>query len=457
MANFIVPSFNGGPVYGSDNFNANMLEIINGVDITPNYITSKNDTDSVQLRSFNGNPFNTHSRMRVKFTQLPSGGVGYSSPVGIWLQRDNNYGWYDDYVFVSVNLTNYAPGGKFQYRINVYSQRLGVSYDTGYIDTSLDTITIDFFVWMRVNVGGGTKIEWQVSLVDLGLLTFGELNNYGYPGGLDVNPDKWRSIYFGGTNNLFSTQISILKYETISRIQEPTGIASAAHFGAPSITVSDTDQTIQLNSILSAEIFGLLSIASAKTYIFPSSIQSQEAFGLPAILIKTVVQSALPAPAPVKEGDIRLVFDVNKQYVDFVIADRDVDRDAGIETAVMLTLLTDKRAEAGDPLPDGSGYKGGWWGDSFPVVPDYKMGTKLWLLQRSKTLSEIPAIAKEYLNDGFKWMIEDGIVKSVEVAVERRRDLKDTLYFALTFVKPEGTTIFYKFYYNWEAQILRRH
>lgn len=454
MANFNIPSFNGGPLFGGNNFDVLMLESATGVDFTPNYITSKNDTDFVNLKTYNGNPFNSYARMRVTFTQLPTA-LGYSSPSGIWLQRDGFYG-FEDYIYVSIVLTNYAPGGKFQYRINVYSSRLGSSYDTWYIDTTASSLTFDFQVWMRGNVGGGANVDWQVDIVELSVSASGTLANYGYPGGLDVLPNDWRAIFYGGSNELYSTQVSKLQYNSISRITDISSIPSLENFGAHSIIVSDTDQTIQAISISSAEVFGLLSIAASKVFIFPQSIQSQEAFGLPAILIKTVVQSALPAPAPVKEGDIRLLFDVNKQYADFMIADRDVDRDAGIETAVMLTLLTDKRAEAGDPLPDGSGYKGGWWGDSLPVVPDYEMGTKLWLLQRSKTLSEIPAIAKEYLNDGFKWMIEDGIVKSVEVAVERRRDLKDTLYFALTFVKPEGTTIFYKFYYNWEAQILRR-
>ena len=84
------------------------------------------------------------------------------------------------------------------------------------------------------------------------------------------------------------------------------------------------------------------------------------------------------------------------------------------------------------------------------------MGTKLWLLQRSKTIDEIPAITKEYLLDGFSWMIDDGIIDSVEISVERRRDLKTTIAFGLTFYRPEGNSIFYSFYYNWEAQLLRR-
>ena len=220
-------------------------------------------------------------------------------------------------------------------------------------------------------------------------------------------------------------------------------------FNHPSFVQSDY-------GIGSGEVWGNPSILEMESFILPNSIPSSEAFGIPSINITTTIQSALAPPSPAKEGDIRITFDVNEQFVDMILADRDVDRDDGLETAVLITLLTDKHADLGDPLPDDSGYRGGWFGDSLPVVPDYQMGTKLWLLQRAKTVTEIPAIAKEYLLDGFKWMIEDGIVKSVDVTVERRRDLRATLAFTLSFVKPEGTSIFYRFYYNWEAQLLRR-
>lgn len=191
--------------------------------------------------------------------------------------------------------------------------------------------------------------------------------------------------------------------------------------------------------------------------ISPNSILSSEAWGLPTIARTSTVVSGLPPAEPARVGDIRFQFDTMDQYVDIIPADRDVDRDPGFETAVIITLGTDKFADEGSELPEtDSGYRGGWWGDKIPPVPEWRMGTKLWLLKRAKTLTEVPAIAKEYLLDGFQWMIEDGIVSKIDVMVERRRDMKTTLAFTLQFIKPTGTTIFYKFFYNWEAQILRR-
>lgn len=235
----------------------------------------------------------------------------------------------------------------------------------------------------------------------------------------------------------------------------PDPILSIEAWGQPTI-VATPPSSIDPIGIASAEAWGSPSISVPHTHIFPQSIPSAEVWGYPGVAVISTPYSALPPPTPAKEGDIRLEFDASKQYVDFILADRDLDRDDGLETGVLITLITDKYADIGDQIPDDSGYRGGWWGDSIPVVPDYRIGTKLWLLQRSKTTTEIPARAKEYLIDGFKWMVEDGIVQKVVVDIERRRDLKTTLAIVLSFVKPEGTTIFYKFFYNWEAQLLRR-
>lgn len=186
-------------------------------------------------------------------------------------------------------------------------------------------------------------------------------------------------------------------------------------------------------------------------------IASGEAFGLPTVDNTSTPESALPASPPVAVGDIRLSFLTTDQYVDIIPIDRDVERDGGFETAVIITLVTDKAADVGDTLPEEySIYKGGCWMDSVPPVPDFKMGSKLWLLKRAKTENEVPAMAKEILLDAFKWMIEDTIIDRMEVEVERKRDLRTTIAFRLIFYKPEDTVVSYRFYYNWEQQSLRR-
>jgi phage gp46-like protein len=66
--------------------------------------------------------------------------------------------------------------------------------------------------------------------------------------------------------------------------------------------------------------------------------------------------------------------------------------------AVIISLFTWRRANPSDDLP-GVGtqvQRMGWWGDSFPVVPNDRIGSRLWLLSRAKLTSETVARAKEY-------------------------------------------------------------
>ena len=84
-------------------------------------------------------------------------------------------------------------------------------------------------------------------------------------------------------------------------------------------------------------------------------------------------------------------------------------------TAILISLFTDAEAGDDDVIPDGSGDPRGWWGD---LGEDYKIGSKLWLLSRSKQTSTVLALAKLYIEQALQWLIDDGIAASVAVTTE---------------------------------------
>ena len=86
--------------------------------------------------------------------------------------------------------------------------------------------------------------------------------------------------------------------------------------------------------------------------------------------------------------------------------------------AVVISLFTWRRAHADDDLP--AEQRMGWWGDSFPTVPNDRIGSRLWLLSRAKLLPETLARAKEYAEEALAWLIEDGVAARVDVEVERQ-------------------------------------
>lgn len=87
-------------------------------------------------------------------------------------------------------------------------------------------------------------------------------------------------------------------------------------------------------------------------------------------------------------------------------------------TAVLISLFTDAQAGPDDIIPDGSDDPRGWWGD---LGEDRPIGSKLWLLSRSKQTSTVLALAKLYIEQALEWMIDDGIAASIDVAAEWSR------------------------------------
>lgn len=138
----------------------------------------------------------------------------------------------------------------------------------------------------------------------------------------------------------------------------------------------------------------------------------------------------------------------------FGISHNDLIRDDGLETAVAISLFTDRRASLEDSLPDASGNLRGWWAD-------ITMGSKLWLLERSKTIDKVLSDASDYIKEALQWMIDDGVADKVECFVIRVRGNQatsgDELLMTINIFKPNalGTPSTFKYFYNWKNQLAR--
>ena len=156
------------------------------------------------------------------------------------------------------------------------------------------------------------------------------------------------------------------------------------------------------------------------------------------------------------QGDIRLLFDAAVGYGDLVVADRDLDRDDGFETAVTISLFTNRRADAEDLLPDEDGSRQGWWADRVDAgnpAPDF-IGSKLWLLGRGKLTTDLPARAEEFAREALQWMIDDNVATTI--SVEAVRSGMFGLQITVHIVRPTNVNaISYRYFYNWKNQIAR--
>lgn len=104
---------------------------------------------------------------------------------------------------------------------------------------------------------------------------------------------------------------------------------------------------------------------------------------------------------------------------DWAIANGDLAADAGLYTAVTISLFTDRLANPDDALPTPGGDRRGWWGDAYlpPLAngqPDL-IGSRLWLLARALQVPQTAQLAQAYCQEALAWLVDDGVASAVAV------------------------------------------
>ncbi len=147
-------------------------------------------------------------------------------------------------------------------------------------------------------------------------------------------------------------------------------------------------------------------------------------------------------------GDIRLTWSNKAGDADASLDGSDLAVDNGLETAVIVSLFTDRRAENDDVPPSGDANdRRGWWADEFSDVESDRIGSRLWLLDRSKRTNEVVLRAEEYVREALAWMLEDRVVASIDVVVETSTN---GLLFAVGLQRPGRDPVTFRFAHTWD-------
>jgi phage gp46-like protein len=105
------------------------------------------------------------------------------------------------------------------------------------------------------------------------------------------------------------------------------------------------------------------------------------------------------------------IWDIDFSNGDFELTD-------GLDTAVYLSVLADKRAsisEVSEPI-----LRRGHFTNDFSAVEDYEVGSKLWLyIDQNKNTDDNLLLIENSVLDGLKWMIEDNIISKTQVVATR--------------------------------------
>ncbi|HEY0251715.1 MAG TPA: phage GP46 family protein [Kofleriaceae bacterium] len=147
-------------------------------------------------------------------------------------------------------------------------------------------------------------------------------------------------------------------------------------------------------------------------------------------------------------ADLALTWSNKSGDADLSLIDSDIASDRGIETAILLSLFTDRRAEDDDVPPSGDARdRRGWWADQFAAIKNDRFGSRLWLLDRSKNANETLLSAKEYANEALSWLIEDKVAATVDVTVE---STKTALLIGVAVQRPGRDAVSFRFSHTWD-------
>ncbi|WP_316252034.1 phage GP46 family protein [Paraburkholderia sp. 31.1] len=108
-------------------------------------------------------------------------------------------------------------------------------------------------------------------------------------------------------------------------------------------------------------------------------------------------------------GDISTVWNVPDMRGDWMLAGASLRSGDDLQTAMLISLFSDRLALPSDETPDGD--RRGWWGDS----ADYPIGSRLWLLSRVKGPRDVAQRAGDYASEALQWILDDGVVARFDI------------------------------------------
>lgn len=106
--------------------------------------------------------------------------------------------------------------------------------------------------------------------------------------------------------------------------------------------------------------------------------------------------------------DVKL--DKSKGYYDIVIEGEDIAGTEGLDTSILVSILSDARATESEQPNELA--RRGWWGDLFNTYP---IGSKIWLAT-SKSLTQLTVNEiNDYIKNCLQWMINENYADSINV------------------------------------------
>ena len=146
-------------------------------------------------------------------------------------------------------------------------------------------------------------------------------------------------------------------------------------------------------------------------------------------------------------ADLTISWDEANYRGDFTLDGAVLATGLDLQTAILVSLFTDRLADTDDTIPDGSNDPRGWWGDDSTLI-----GSRLWLLSRSKQTDDTLQRAYDYIAESLEWLIDDGVVAKFDISCQWVRT--GFLGAWIVAYKQDGTTAATgKYVYTWNGTL----
>jgi phage gp46-like protein len=151
--------------------------------------------------------------------------------------------------------------------------------------------------------------------------------------------------------------------------------------------------------------------------------------------------------------DAALVWNPAQFRGDLSVTSGDLAIGNDLETAVLISLFTDRIASPDYVPPAGSpADRRGWWGDTYEAQLNYSpIGSRLWQLNRA-VKSDPKALlnqARDMCNEALQWLLDDQIASSVTVNVTWLAS--QALGIAVTIIGPSGDQQGFAYSWAWKG------
>jgi phage gp46-like protein len=151
--------------------------------------------------------------------------------------------------------------------------------------------------------------------------------------------------------------------------------------------------------------------------------------------------------------DAAIVWDAAEFRGDWNITSGDLAIGNDLETAVLISLFTDRIASADYVPPVGSPTdRRGWWGDTYEAQFNYSpIGSRLWQLNRAVKTDARAVLnqARDMCNEALQWLLDDQIASAV--TVNTAWIASQTLGIAVTITAPSGASQTLKYSWAWKG------